>query len=71
MRVLPLVLSAALALPPASIAWADPGRAGHDHAVEAAYGRPGDPANGGRAVQVIMKETDSGMAFAPERIEVR
>ncbi|NBJ13119.1 cupredoxin domain-containing protein [Microvirga arsenatis] len=52
-------------------ATADPGHSGHDHAEEAAYGRPGDPAKGGRVIQVVMKETDSGMAFAPERIEVR
>jgi uncharacterized cupredoxin-like copper-binding protein len=71
MRVLPLVLSAALALPPASIAWADPGHHGHDHAPEAAYGRPGDPARGGRVVQVTMGETENGMVFAPSRIEVR
>jgi len=49
---------------------ADPGHAGHDHPTETAYGRPGDPAKGGRVVQVVMKETDSGMAFAPERIDV-
>jgi uncharacterized cupredoxin-like copper-binding protein len=72
MRALPTILAAtALALAPASMAWADPGQGGHDHAVEAAYGRPGDPAKGGRVVQVIMKETDSGMVFAPERIDVR
>ena len=72
MRALPTILAAtALALVPTSMAWADPGHAGHDHAAEAAYGRPGDPAKGGRVVQVVMKETDNGMAFAPERIEVR
>lgn len=71
MRALPTILAAtALALLPTSVAWADPGHAGHDHAVETSYGRPGDPAKGGRVVQVVMKETDSGMAFAPERIEV-
>ncbi|WP_262271684.1 cupredoxin domain-containing protein [Microvirga yunnanensis] len=76
MQALPRILAAmALALAPASVAWADPSpaghdHAGHDHAVEVAYGRPGDPAKGGRVVQVVMKETDSGMAFAPERIEV-
>ncbi len=71
MRVLPTIpVAMALALAPTSMAWADPGHAGHDHAVEAAYGRPGDPAKGGRIIQIVMKETDSGMAFAPERIEV-
>jgi uncharacterized cupredoxin-like copper-binding protein len=72
MRVLPMILAAAaLALAPTSVAWADPGHAGHDHAVEAAYGRPGDPTKGGRVIQVVMTETDSGMAFTPTRIEVR
>jgi uncharacterized cupredoxin-like copper-binding protein len=52
------------------MAWADPGHAGHDHAVKTAYGRPGDPTKGGRVIQVVMRETDRGMAFAPERIEV-
>ena len=71
MRVLPLVLSAAFALPPASVAWADPGHHGCDHGPEAAYGRLGDPARGGRVVQVTMGETETGMVFAPSRIEVR
>jgi uncharacterized cupredoxin-like copper-binding protein len=72
MRVLPTFLAAtAMALAPTSMARPDPGHAGHDHAVEAAYGRPGDPAKGGRVVQIVMTETDSGMAFAPKRIEVR
>jgi len=72
MRALPMILATtALTLMSASIAWADSGHAGHDHAVEAAYGRPGDPAKGGRVVQVIMTETDSGMAFTPARIEIR
>jgi uncharacterized cupredoxin-like copper-binding protein len=53
------------------MAMADPGHAGHDHAAEAAYGRPGDPAKGGRVIQVVMTETDSGMAFTPTHIEVR
>jgi uncharacterized cupredoxin-like copper-binding protein len=72
MRAFPMFLvAAAIALAPTSTAWADPGHAGHDLAVEAAYGRPGDLAKGGRVVQVVMTETDNGMAFAPERIEVR
>jgi uncharacterized cupredoxin-like copper-binding protein len=71
MRVLPRFLAAtALALVPTSVAWADPGHAGHDHTAEVAYGRPGDPTKGGRVIQVVMKETDSGMGFEPERIEV-
>jgi uncharacterized cupredoxin-like copper-binding protein len=72
MRALPTILAAtALALAPTSMAWADPGRAGHNHAVEAAYGRPGDPAKRGRVVQIVMTETERGMGFTPTRIEVR
>jgi uncharacterized cupredoxin-like copper-binding protein len=66
-----ILAAAAFALPPASVAWADPGHYGHDHGPEAAYGRLGDPARGGRVVQVTMGETETGMAFAPSRIEVR
>ena len=52
MRALPMILAAtALAFAPASMAWADPSHAGHDHTVEAAYGRPGDPTKGGRVVR--------------------
>jgi uncharacterized cupredoxin-like copper-binding protein len=72
MRVLPMILAAAaVTLTPDSMARADPGHHGHDHGFETAYGRPGDPAKGGRIVQIVMKETDSGMAFAPERLVVR
>jgi uncharacterized cupredoxin-like copper-binding protein len=72
MRALPLILAAAaLTQTPASMAWADPGHHGHDHESETAYGRPGDPAKGGRVIQVVMKETDSGMAFAPNRLVFR
>jgi uncharacterized cupredoxin-like copper-binding protein len=61
--------AAALVLPTAT-AMADPGHHGHDHAAETAYGRPGDPAKGGRVIQVAMRETESGMAFVPDRIEI-
>ncbi len=72
MCVLPMILAAtALALAPASVAQADPGHHGHDHGAEAAYGRPGDPAKGGRVVQVTMDETEAGMAFVPNRLVVR
>jgi uncharacterized cupredoxin-like copper-binding protein len=72
MRALLMILAAtALALSPASMAWADPGHVGYDHTVEVAYGRPGDPAKGGRVVQVVMTETDSGMAFTPARVKIR
>jgi uncharacterized cupredoxin-like copper-binding protein len=66
-----ILATMALALVPTSMAWADPGHAGHDHTVEAAYGRPGDRMKGGRVVQVVMTETDSGMAFTPARVEVQ
>lgn len=69
MKVSTLLLAGALALAPAAV-FADPGHAGHDHAAETAYGRPGNPATGGRIVQVVMLETDGGMAFTPARIEV-
>ncbi len=63
MRAFPMILAAmAVALAPTSVAWADPGHAGHDHAAETAYGRPGDPAKGGRVIPVLMNETDGGMA---------
>jgi len=64
-----ILAAAALPLLPGA-ALADPGHAGHDHPIETAYGRPGEPAKGGRVVQVAMKETKTGMAFAPPRIEV-
>lgn len=65
------LLAAALLLLSASTSLADPGHHGHDPTTETAYGRPGDPARGGRVVQVAMRETESGMAFLPGRIEVR
>jgi uncharacterized cupredoxin-like copper-binding protein len=71
MRALPLILAAALALPPPSIAWADPGHHGPVHGSATAFGRPGDSAKGGRVVQITMGETEAGMAFAPNRIDVR
>lgn len=71
MRVHPMVLAAALVLPPVSTAWADPGHHGHDHGAEVAYGRPGDPMKGGRVVHVTMSETENGMAFTPSRLVVR
>lgn len=54
---------------------AGPGHAGHDHpghdhAAETPYGRPGDSSKGGRVIHIVMTETDSGMTFTPQRIEV-
>jgi len=72
MRVLPTILAVtALAPVLASMGWADPGHHDHDHGAEAAYGRPGVPAKGGRVIQVTMGETETGMVFAPSHIEVR
>ncbi|HYF54534.1 MAG TPA: hypothetical protein VEA41_09770 [Salinarimonas sp.] len=63
-----LVLAAALLA--SGAAFAHPSGHDHDHGAETAYGRPGDPAKGGRVIQVLMTETDVGMAFTPARIEV-
>jgi uncharacterized cupredoxin-like copper-binding protein len=64
-------LVAALALPLAGTALAAPGAPGHSHAVDAAYGKPGDPKKPARVVQVTMREADGKMLFVPDRIEVR
>ncbi len=70
MRASPIMLAAAvLALLPLTSPQADPGHHGR-HPAETAYGRPGDPTKGGRVIQVAMRETQDGMAFAPEKIEV-
>lgn len=42
---------------------------GHDHA--AVYGKPGDPAQPAREVEVVMSEGDGKMLFTPALIEVR
>jgi uncharacterized cupredoxin-like copper-binding protein len=65
-----LAAAAALVLPVSIAATADPGHHDHDHTAETTYGRPGDPTRGGRVIQVAMRETGSGMAFEPDRIEV-
>ena len=65
------LLAASLLLLSASTSLADPGHHGHDNATQTPFGRPGDPAQGGRVVQVARRETESGMAFLPGRIEVR
>lgn len=71
MRRVPVFLAAAAALIiPASVVLADPGHHGHDHAAEQPYGRPGEPAGSGRVVQVVMRETERGLAFVPGRIEI-
>ncbi len=70
MRSVPIFLAAAALVLPAATVMADPGHHGHNHAAETAYGRPGDPTKGGRVIQVAMRETESGMAFVPDRIEI-
>jgi uncharacterized cupredoxin-like copper-binding protein len=71
MRALSTMLAAtALVLLPVTGLKADPGHHGHSHPAETAYGRPGDPAKGGRVIQVAMRETPDGMAFTPEKIEI-
>jgi uncharacterized cupredoxin-like copper-binding protein len=45
--------------------------AGHSHDGEYAYGEPGDPAKKARVVEIIMRETDSGMEFVPDSLVIR
>ena len=52
-------------------ALAGPGQAGHGHAAEAAYGKPGDPKKPARIVPITMKEADGKMMYFPDKIEVR
>ena len=44
---------------------------GHSRDDQRAYGEPGDSKKPARVVQVLMKETDGGMVFVPDRIVVR
>ena len=67
---IPSATAAAALMISASIVLADPGHQGHDHAAEQPYGRPGGGAKAGRVVQVTMRETESGMAFVPGRMEI-
>ena len=53
------------------LAFAGPGQAGHGHAAEAAYGKPGDPKKPARIVPITMKEADGKMMYFPDKIEVR
>jgi uncharacterized cupredoxin-like copper-binding protein len=56
----------------AGLAVAGPGTAGHGHAKEAAYGKPGDPKKPARIIPISMKETDDGkMVYFPDRVEVQ
>ena len=60
----------ALALASWSAALADPGHHHHNRTAETSYGRPGAPSRAARTIDVAMRETDVGMAFVPNRIEV-
>lgn len=44
---------------------------GHDHAEEAAYGKPGDPKKPARIVQIVFREEDGRMLFQPNNLRVR
>jgi uncharacterized cupredoxin-like copper-binding protein len=46
------------------------GHDAHTHRTFSA-GEPGDPRRTARVVQIVMRETDGRMLFAPERVEVR
>lgn len=67
--LLGIVLAAALG----TGAQAGPGHGGHDHshAIDTPYGQPGNASKKARIVKVLMNESDSGMLFAPNRLEVR
>jgi uncharacterized cupredoxin-like copper-binding protein len=54
-------------------AQAGPGHAGHDHSVpvETPFGRPGEPGKARHVVEIAMNESDAGMRFAPNRLELR
>lgn len=41
---------------------------GHDHAGEAAYGKPGDPKKPARIVQIVLREEDGKMLFLPNNL---
>lgn len=58
-----------LAAPFAAVA--GPGEAGHSHAAQATYGKPGDPKKPARLVQVSMREVDGKMMYFPDKLEVR
>jgi uncharacterized cupredoxin-like copper-binding protein len=50
--------------------WAGAGESGHHHAA-GGFGQPGDPKKPARVVDIVMKDGDQGMAFVPNRIEVK
>jgi uncharacterized cupredoxin-like copper-binding protein len=69
-----LVISVAAILAISTAVVADPGHKpddGHSHAEDSAWGRPGDPRQPARIVQITMAEANGRMLFIPDRIEVR
>ena len=60
----------ALAADAGGAAFAAGGPAGHHHGAEA-FGRPGNPRQPARVVEIVMKEGSGSMEFVPNRIEVK
>jgi uncharacterized cupredoxin-like copper-binding protein len=73
MRSSSLLLAAIFATSFGAVAHGEAGHAGHGHghAVETPYGQPGDPAETGRVVRIVMDESESGMLFLPDSLHVR
>ncbi|MCP8940381.1 cupredoxin family protein [Alsobacter sp. SYSU M60028] len=69
MKTHAIIAALCLALAPAA-ALAGAGPPGHTHDVTA-FGAPGDPRKPARVVTITMKEGDSRMEFAPNRLEIR
>jgi uncharacterized cupredoxin-like copper-binding protein len=76
--ILTAVLAAAAALAGSAAATAT-GPAGHQHSgadpghhdMAGMVGRPGDPKQPARTVEVVMKEDNGAMSFVPDRIQIR
>ncbi|ACL62897.1 cupredoxin domain-containing protein [Methylobacterium nodulans] len=62
-----IILAGAAAMFLSTAALADPG---HSHGDDRAYGKPGNPKQPARVVQVTMRESDGKMEFVPNRLEV-
>lgn len=67
------VVSAAIGLAVSAPAIAGKGAKGHahGHAEETAYGMPGDAKKKSRIVEILMKEGDGTMSFAPNLVNVK
>lgn len=66
-----LLVAAAFTLAGGLAAHAGPGAAGHSHAPDAAYGKPGDPKKAGRTIDIGMHEGDGRMYFTHAEIRVK